>query len=109
MIFVSATDEGFSHCALFFLIYNLLKPSSERGIAFLFTFMGKHNKIKNLSSCFFCVSDKLTSVCVCFQVRKGSRYLGGEQGGLGKREGGIIQRRSGSSRGVGLPVHGDLG
>lgn len=56
-----------------------------------------------------CVSDSPTRLFVCPQVREGSRDPGGEQGGLGKREGGVVQRRSGPGRGVGLPLHGDLG
>lgn len=55
------------------------------------------------------VSHNPMLVCVCPQVREGSCDPGGEQGGPGKREGGIVQRRSGPGRGVGLPVHGDLG
>lgn len=47
--------------------------------------------------------------CVCPQVREGSRDPGGEQGGPGKREGGVVQRRPGPGRGVGVPLHGDLG
>lgn len=43
------------------------------------------------------------------QVRKGSGDPGGEQGGPGEREGGVLQRRPGPGRGVGLPLHGDLG
>lgn len=47
-------------------------------------------------------------LCLCPQVREGSCHPGGEQGGPGEREGGVVQRGPGPGRGVGLPVHGDL-
>lgn len=92
---------------------NVLIPSSESIIAYLFIPVLKENmKTQNpltaSSACVF-VEYSHVCVCVCPQVREGSCDPGGEQGWPGERAGGVVQRRSGPRRGVGLPVHGDLG
>lgn len=51
----------------------------------------------------------LLSLSLISQVPAGAGGAGGQQGGPGGGEGGVPQRGPGARRGLGLPLHGDVG